>query len=59
MDGAQAGDRYPTTVAKKSVCRRAWWFVMQPLVKTWALPRFLIRNGVNIPQPGRGYCMAT
>ena len=35
MDGAQAGDRYPTTVAKKSVCRRAWWFVMQPLVKTW------------------------
>ena len=24
-----------------------------------ALPRLSKGNGVNIPQPGRGYCMAT
>ena len=35
MDGAQAGDWYPTTVSNISVCRRAWWFVTQPLVQTW------------------------
>ena len=42
MDGAQAGDQYPTTALRIAVCRRAWTFVMKLLVKTW-VKQFLVQ----------------
>ena len=35
------------------------WLLDRDVPHTQALPRLSKGNGVNIPQPGRGYCMAT